>query len=61
MSRLADIGLPDVHFRRLTVVWLAIPLLLLGVWGFIAPRVHALVHHQATQVQPATGGVAGRD
>lgn len=63
MSRLADIALPEAHVRRLSATWLVIPLLLVGVWEFMAPRVPAVVHHPAhAAASAATGhGVAPLD
>lgn len=56
MSRLADIGLPQVHLRRLSAVWLVIPLLLLGVWELVAPRFVAVDHDRAKVAGPAIPG-----
>lgn len=59
MSRLADIGLSEVHTRRLSTVWLVTPLLLLGAWELMAPRYQAADHAASTVA--AAHGVAPLD
>ena len=56
MSRLADIGLPGAHARRFSAIWLVIPLLLLGVWEFVAPRVRTVDHHPVQSAAPPMAG-----